>query len=119
MMFSACSRVSSAAGLLVAVSFVCAAAATPQDSSSPSASSPVSLRLPPEVQGQIDSLRGRLQIALNAGDLQGEALLLDRIGAIYYGHANPSEALLAFTQVLAVVRKLHSPVAEATALCDI
>ena len=41
-------------------------------------------------------MRPNLKAAMDANDLKSQALALDRIGALYFTHGNPAEALEAF-----------------------
>jgi tetratricopeptide (TPR) repeat protein len=78
-----------------------------------------SLRNAPELESKIAELRGTLNAANRAKNAHAQAIILDHMGALYYAHADASEALAAFSQVLAIVRKFNEPATEATALCDV
>ena len=93
--------------------------ATAQDSALPSAGTPASLNVTSNLDVEIEELRDDLEDAVNARDLRAQALLLDRIGAMYHSHGAHAGALTSFQQVLALARELKEPTAEATALCDI
>ena len=77
------------------------------------------MQLAPEVEVSLAGFEANLKVAIEANDLQSQARALDRIGALYFTHGNPAEALKNFQRVLAIVHKLDEQTAEATALSDI
>ncbi len=54
------------------------------------------MQLAPEVEVSLAGYQANLKAAIDANDLNSQALALDRIGALYFTHGDPAEALKHF-----------------------
>ena len=83
----------SAAVMLVVCSLVVAPPAHSQDSSLPPTAGSASMQLAPEVEISLAEYEANLKAAIKTNDPKSQALAFDRIGALYFTHRNPAEAL--------------------------